>query len=83
MTQSVGSHLSSIIQGLLDLPFQGDLLDEVYSSNLAFRAALHGLRDLVNQLAHRYQFIDVLEIGKLEEGHVAGVQRFHWRQSNP
>lgn len=40
------------------------LLTEFYTNKLSFGPALYYAQDLVAQIAHRFQSIDILEIGK-------------------
>jgi hybrid polyketide synthase/nonribosomal peptide synthetase ACE1 len=42
------------------------LLTEFYSNTLSFGPALQYAQELVGQIAHRFQSLDILEIGKLQ-----------------
>lgn len=39
------------------------LLTEFYANTMSFGPALHYAQELVNQIAHRFQNMDILEIG--------------------
>lgn len=67
LIQRVGKELISIVRGNgdpLDIMNRDGLFTEYYTNKLAFGSAIHVVQDLVSQIAHRYQSIDILEIGK-------------------
>ncbi|KAF4766473.1 hypothetical protein HAV15_010469 [Penicillium sp. str.  len=66
LIQRVGKELISIVRGNgdpLDIMNRDGLFTEYYTNKLAFGSAIHVVQDLVSQIAHRYQSIDILEIG--------------------
>ncbi|WQF82203.1 Putative Acyl transferase domain superfamily, Condensation domain, ancestral KRAB domain, thiolase [Colletotrichum destructivum] len=66
LVQRVGENLFSVTcqgQSPFDLMDHDGLLTEFYTNKLSFGPALYYARDLVAQIAHRFQSMDVLEIG--------------------
>ncbi|KAI8165607.1 beta-ketoacyl synthase domain-containing protein [Colletotrichum sp. SAR 10_70] len=64
--QRVGENLFSVTcqgQSPFDLMDHDGWLTEFYTNKLSFAPALHYARDLVGQIAHRFQSMDVIEIG--------------------
>lgn len=51
-------------QSPFDLMDHDGLLTEFYTNKLSFGPALYYAQDLVSQIAHRFQSMDILEIGK-------------------
>ncbi|GAB1210906.1 hypothetical protein ATERTT37_000016 [Aspergillus terreus] len=66
LVQRVGQHLLPTVRSNgnpFDLLDHDGLLTEFYTNTLSFGPALHYARELVAQIAHRYQSMDILEIG--------------------
>lgn len=51
-------------QSPFELMDHDGLLTEFYTNKLSFGPALYYTQDLVAQIAHRFQSMDILEIGK-------------------
>jgi len=66
MVQRVGEHMLSTVRENSN-PFHfmdhDGLLTEFYTSTLTFGPPLLYAQDLVRQIAHRFQSMDILEIG--------------------
>lgn len=66
LVQRVGENLLSVVRGhqnSFDLMDHDGLLTEFYSNTLSFGPALQYAQELVSQIAHRFQSLDILEIG--------------------
>lgn len=66
LVQRVGENLLSAVRenrNPFDLMDHDGLLTEFYTNILSFGPALHYAQDLVSQIAHRFQSMDILEIG--------------------
>ncbi|GAB1197712.1 hypothetical protein APSETT444_007015 [Aspergillus pseudonomiae] len=66
LVQRIGQNLLSTVRSNgnpFDLMDHDGLLTEFYTNTLSFGPALHYAQELVAQIAHRYQSMDILEIG--------------------
>lgn len=67
LVQRVGDNLKALISGsknAFELMYHDGLLAEFYENQLSFGPAVNYARELVSQIAHRFQFMDILEIGE-------------------
>jgi amino acid adenylation domain-containing protein/thioester reductase-like protein len=85
LVRAVGENMPSMVRGkipTLQIMTENDMLNRLYKEGLDFADAGHSVSILMDQLSHRYPYLNVLEIGAGTGGttkHVLGAASKHLR----